>query len=252
MCGICAAEWTVSWSSRRSWCATTPRPSIGDMHCRAVRMRRRTLIAARARIGARSSSTNVSSTTLSPQCSWTSGAPGLTAATMSTTAGSSSKSTSTSAAMSSASARVGATHIATSSPTWRTLSFARTCCGADLKPFNAELATIGLTPARSSIVKTACSWPAGLRTARMRACAIGERTNATSSIPTMRMLPTYSPRPRRKRSSSLRRSRAPTPLPARPVTPPRPPDAGDSTATRRTRASPGRGTIAHNRASFVP
>ena len=42
----------------------------------------------------------------------------------------------------------------------------------------------------------------------IRACAIGLRTNATSTMPTMRRLPTYSPRPCMKRSSSLRASDA--------------------------------------------
>ena len=47
----------------------------------------------------------------------------------------------------------------------------------------------------------------------MRACATGLRTKATSSMPASRMSPTYSPRPRMKRSSSLRRRRAPMPWP---------------------------------------
>src|SRR5438270_6030929 len=47
--------------------------------------------------------------------------------------------------------------------------------------------------------------------ARMRPWAIGLRTNATSCMPGNLMSPTNSPRPRRKRSSSLRGSRAPTP-----------------------------------------
>ena len=45
------------------------------------------------------------------------------------------------------------------------------------------------------------------------AWASGERTKATSFMPGRRMSPTYWPRPRRKRSSSLRSSEAPTPWP---------------------------------------
>ena len=52
--------------------------------------------------------------------------------------------------MSSACARVGATHIATSSPTWRTLSEASGGCSDGLKPRTPETARIGLTPARSA------------------------------------------------------------------------------------------------------
>ena len=43
-------------------------------------------------------------------------------------------------------ARVGATHIATSSPTWRTLSVASTGCSETLKPGKPETARIGFTP----------------------------------------------------------------------------------------------------------
>ncbi len=60
----------------------------------------------------------------------------------------------TDAAMSSASARVGATHMATSSPTCRTLPVASTGCSEILKPGNPDTARIGLTPARSDAVNT--------------------------------------------------------------------------------------------------
>ena len=46
MCGIWVALWTVSCSRRLSQKATTPRPSIGAMHWRAVRSSRVTLIGA--------------------------------------------------------------------------------------------------------------------------------------------------------------------------------------------------------------
>ena len=52
------------------------------------------------------------------------------------------------------------------------------------------------------------------RSPRMRACASGLRTKATSRMPASRMSATNCPRPRISRSSSLRRRRAPTPCPA--------------------------------------
>ena len=51
----------------------------------------------------------------------------------------------------------------------------------------------------------------GISMPRMRACASGLRTKATSCMPGRRMSPTYWPKPRMRRSSSLRGSRAPTP-----------------------------------------
>ena len=56
--------------------------------------------------------------------------------------------------MSSASARVGATHMATSSPTCRTLPVASTGCSEILNPGSPDTARIGLTPARSAAVNT--------------------------------------------------------------------------------------------------
>src|SRR5262249_49267696 len=44
-----------------------------------------------------------------------------------------------------------------------------------------------------------------------RACATGLRTKATSRMPAKRKSPTYCPRPRRNRSSSLRRTESPIP-----------------------------------------
>src|SRR5882672_1602103 len=116
--------------------------------------------------------------------------------------------------MSSASARVGATHIATSSPTCRTLPVASTGCSETLKPGSADTARIGLTPTRSAAVKTLARYRSGTCIPRIRACAKGLRTNATSWSPARRMSATNRPRPRIRRSSSLRGSRAPTPCPA--------------------------------------
>src|SRR5436190_11600652 len=116
--------------------------------------------------------------------------------------------------MSSASARVGATHMATSSPTWRTLPVASTGCSEILNPGNPETARIGLTPSRSAAVKTLSLYCGGIDMPRIQACASGLRTNATSCRPARRMSATNSPRPRIKRSSSLRRWRAPTPCSA--------------------------------------
>ncbi len=88
------------------------------MHCRAVRKRRFTVMAALRRIGSRSASTTVSRKTLSPHSSCTSADPGSRAASMSTTDGSSSKSTSTSAGeILGGTARVSATQAAMGSPT---------------------------------------------------------------------------------------------------------------------------------------
>ena len=193
-CGICVEVCSTSWSTRLSHSATQPRPSSGDMHCRAVRSVRRTTIGAVSRTAEMSPSTRVSSTMLSPQDSCTKAVSGARACNMSVTAGSSSKSTSTAAARSSASARVGAMQTAMGSPTWRTLSCASTGCCDGLKPGNALTATIGETPARSAAVNTK---PSGLRIARMRAWATGLRTKASSCMPASRMSATNTPRPRR-------------------------------------------------------
>ena len=123
-CGRCAAFGSRygprNCSARRSQVATTPRPSIGDMHCRAVRNLRRTTIGAGVANRSAATSTNVSRKTLLSQCSWTLVSL-VSAARMSTIAGSSSNSTSTDAARSSAAARLAATQTAIGSPTWRTL-----------------------------------------------------------------------------------------------------------------------------------
>ena len=66
-----------------------PRPSIGSMQCRAVRMSRVTLMSAVAAPSPPPFSEN-STKTLSLQCSCTSGEPGCCAASMSVTAGNSS------------------------------------------------------------------------------------------------------------------------------------------------------------------
>ena len=99
--------------------------------------------------------------------------------------------------MSSASARVRATQMAMSSPTWRTLPVASGGCSEGLKPGSAETARIGLTPVRSSAVNTAPRHFSGTCTARMRAWASGLRRNATSFMPASLMSATYWPRPRR-------------------------------------------------------
>ena len=78
----------------------------------------------------------------------------MSASRSSSSTGSSSRSRTTAAAMSSASARVGATHIATNSPTCRTLPVASTGCSDTLKPGSPETARIGSTPSRSAAVKT--------------------------------------------------------------------------------------------------
>jgi len=59
----------------------------------------------------------------------------------------------------------------------------------------------------------ACAQMRGDVDAVSRACATGLRTNAISRIPGSRTSPIYWPRPCRKRSSSLRRSRAPIVFP---------------------------------------
>ena len=181
------------------------------MAWRAVRSSRVTDTAALALTASKSTSVAVVRNRLSPQCSCTSGAPGWRPCSMSWTTGSGSKSMSISAVRSSASARVGAMHRAIGSPTYRTLPEARTGCTDDLKPGKAVSARIGATPARSSAMKTRSRRSGGMRIASMRACASGLRRNAASCMPAKRMSPTYSPRPRMKRSSSLRRRRAPMP-----------------------------------------
>jgi hypothetical protein len=162
MCGICVEVVSTSWPSRASQAATQPRPSSGDMHCRAVRSVRRTTIGAPSRAAGSPASIRVSSTTLSPQPSCTSGAPGARAASMSATAGNSSRSSSHAHARSSASARLAATQAATASPTWRTLPSASTGWDDALNPGRRECAAMGRTPPRSAMVNTCASHPAGL------------------------------------------------------------------------------------------
>ena len=134
--------------------AITPRPSIGHITWRDVERTRVTDFAAFALAASKSTSMYVVRKRLSPQGSWTSGAPGLRAACMSATTGSASKSTSICAAMSSASARVGAAQSAISSPAKRTLPVASGGCTDDLKPGSEVSARIGFTPARSSAMST--------------------------------------------------------------------------------------------------
>ena len=211
MWGSCAAEVTVSWRSLGSHSASTPLPSIGAMHWRAVRTSRVTLTAARAATASMSSSISVSRKTLSPHCSWISGASASRAASMSETAGNISKSTATRSAMSSASARVSATQTAIVSPTWRTFSAASAGWADGLNPGSAETARIGLTPSMSAWMKTRGRMSSGMSIAPIRACATGLRTNAASSCPARPKSPTKRPRPRIRRSSSLRAMDAPTP-----------------------------------------
>ena len=180
------------------------------MHWRAVLMWRRILIGALA-MDDKSSSTMVSRKMLSPHSSCTNAGGAVRAFTISTTAGNSSMSANTPCAMSSACARVGATQAAISSPTWRTLPRASGHWSEGLKPLSDDTARIGLTPARSSIVNTAASRPAGFSIPLSLPCAIGERANATSHMPAKRMSPTNWPRPVIRRPSSLRSTDAPTP-----------------------------------------
>src|SRR5262249_24003769 len=71
--------------------------------------------------------------------------------------------------------------------------------------------TMGLTAVRCLAVKTTFRNCSGILICLSRAWATGLRTNATSRMPGMRKSPTYCPRPRRKRSSSLRGTEAPIP-----------------------------------------
>src|ERR1700730_12244724 len=70
---------------------------------------------------------------------------------------------------------------------------------------------MGLTPVRCSAVKTTFRNCSGTLIRLSRAWAMGLRTKATSRVPAMRISPTYCPRPRRNRSSSLRGGEAPIP-----------------------------------------
>ena len=115
------------------------------------------------------------------------------------------------AAISSASARVSATHIAINSPTCRILSVTSGGCSDALKPGRGETALIGLTPVRSSAVKTEDRIDSGIWTPSKRAWATGDRTNATSRVLSSEMSPIYCPFPRKKRSSSFLSKLAPTP-----------------------------------------
>ncbi len=122
-------------------------------------------------------------------------------------------SSSTSSARSSARARVAPTHMATGSPTNRTLSRARGGNAESLNPGIASRHSGATTPVRSPATKTAPSRPAGFAIPRMRPWARGLRRNATSCIPGIAISPTYRPRPLMKRASSLRSTRAPIPSP---------------------------------------
>src|SRR6266852_3526920 len=97
------------------------------------------------------------------------------------------------------------------SPTKRTRSTARNGCPMlGLMPGNAGGPN---TPrSRSAAVKTCTFGSASAALAStpvMAACASSERTNVTLSAPSRGRFSTYSPSPRRKRGSSLRRTRLP-------------------------------------------
>ena len=109
-------------------------------------------------------------------------------------------------------ARVGATHMAISSPTWRTLSLASTVLLGLLEAFERWCAArIGFDALRGHQHGENAGREAFLipLMPRIFACAIGERTKATSSIPGSRILATNSPCPRRKRAIFLPRKAAP-------------------------------------------
>ena len=89
MCGIWVEVVRTSCSTWRSQWATTPLPSSGTMHWRAVRMVRETFTGAVAAISAMLPPVLVSRNTLSGQWSCTFGAPGFTASSMSEFTGSS-------------------------------------------------------------------------------------------------------------------------------------------------------------------
>ena len=116
-----------------------PRRALPAAPCIAARSRSRasTLIGASQR-RVDIDLERVSRKTLSPQCSCTSAAAGV-ARLQHVVDGRQFLEIERrpAAAMSSASARVGATHIATSSPTWRTLPVASTGCSEILKPGSA-------------------------------------------------------------------------------------------------------------------
>ena len=81
--------------------------------------------------------------------------------------------------MSSASARVGAMHMAISSPTWRTLSATSAGWTEDLKPGSAVSARIGWTPVISAWLNTRERMSSGMSSPVIRACATGLLRNAT-------------------------------------------------------------------------
>ena len=90
----------------------------------------------------------------------------------------------------------GAMHTATGSPTWRTLSIASTGCVDDLNPGNAVSALMGRTPSRSVAVNTRPRSSGGILIERMRAWATGLRRNATSLMRGSWMSATNWPWPR--------------------------------------------------------
>src|SRR5580692_2082759 len=150
-----------------------------------------------------------------------SGASGAIAARGSQTLGSGSYSTATASAASSAAKRLSATTAATMSPTWRTLSAAKAGRGALFIGRPSENG-IGCTtvsspwPARfqSSAVRTSSTpgMPAAtlVEIPRIRAWPWGLRTNAHHAVPGGATSSTNCALPRRKRTSSRRRSGWPT------------------------------------------
>ena len=179
MCGCWVEVCTTSWPSREFHCATTPRPSSGLMTWRAVRSSRVTeygglgLDGLEVHVDVGGEEQVVAPVLVHQRRAGLARRPACRR-----TAGSGSKSSSISAARSSASARVGATHMATSSPTWRTLPVARTGCTEDLKPGSVVSARIGATPAGPSAMKTRSRSAGGMLIdldARVRQRAAQER-----------------------------------------------------------------------------
>src|SRR5207244_7396776 len=218
-CGFWVAIQIVSWSSKRSYSAVTPRGSIGVGARRCWRMRSLTTTSAWSKAAFTESSGEnvVSQARLSTSVVCTRGLPGSRAGKRSVTAGSGSYSTSIACAPSTASLRFCATTTATGSP-WKTASSSAmgnrwgTVCFSGMKagatgwvPLSSGLKSAAVRTATTPGI--ACAPVALIRL--MRACGCGLRTIAIVSSPGRVRSSTYRPPPVIRWGSSRRWMRAP-------------------------------------------
>ena len=206
MCGCWVELCTTSWPSREFQCATTPRPSSGLMAWREVRSSRVTETAALALTASKSTSVGGGEEEIVAPVLVHQRRAGLARRQH---VGDGGQRLEVELDLGGHVLGLGA---ASARRTWRRARRRSAPCPwpgpaarEDLKPGSAVSARIGGN-ARQILGDEDAVAELGRDAASplMRACASGLRRNATSCMPGSLMSPTYWPRPRMKRSSSLR------------------------------------------------